>query len=404
VPWSASRKLLPLASSLALLTAQPAAAKPEPGDPPRDAGAATEAPQPLPVSPPEEPDVPPVSPPDEPVVPPAPPPAVPVPEPPPPRPENVFSGRPPKDDASRTDEERSWFDSGHEFVGRMFFAPAVRIDRFFSDESELDPERAESFARFRSSARLSEDGRPVLGAEVLADIRLPGVNRWLERTRVVITGASDSLEPNEVEGATTPPAAARDPRAGNLELRFGAYRGIRSSVDLGAGVLFRLPPGAFARVRYRLAVPIEDRLLGRLSSQVFWRTDMHLGARLTAGLDWPASDSSLLRLATATQVAQERTSGVEYAAELVYSYAFTPRSAVALGTDAQGNTDVRVGLERYRVYTRFRQDVLRRWLFVELEPEIAWPWTPRQGRYRAYAITFRLEVQFDGNRAAEGSQ
>ena len=398
-----SSQLLALACSLAVLVVSPAAAQsqdegsttedapaaaPEPEASTSGEEHASEQPQPKPEPPPDEIPVPPV-----------PPPAVPVPEPAPPRPEAVFSGRPHRDPADLEDEERSWFDSGHELVGRIFFAPAVRIDRFFSDETDLDPVRAESFARVRTALRLREDGQPDLAAEVLANIRLPGVNRWLERTRIVFTGSSDTFDdPEEIDGSALP-TVSRDRRAADVELRYGAHRGIRSSVDLGAGVMVRIPVGAFTRIRYRLALPIEDRLLGRFSTQVFWRTDLHLGARLTAGLEWPATPSSLVRLAGSTLVAQRRTRGVEYGTELVYSYAFTPRSAIALGTDARGNTDVPVVLEKYRLYTRFRQDVLRRWLFVELEPEVGWPWKPERGRHRAYAVTFRLEVQFEGDRA-----
>jgi hypothetical protein len=327
---------------------------------------------------------------------------VPVPDLPPPRPEDVFSGRPPKDDDDLEDRELSWFDSGHEAVGRAFFGPAIRIDRFFSDETDLDPERAESFARLRTGVRLREDGEPRYTVDVLADIRLPGVNRWLDRTRLVLTGASDP-DTTTVDG--TPPATATQERSTpNLELRFGAYRGIRSSVDLGAGVLFRLPVGAFARVRYRMAVPIEDRLVGRFSSQVFWRTDLHLGTRLTAALEWPATSSSLVRLGTTAQVAQRKTRGVEYGADLGYSYAFTRRSAIALGTEASGASEFPIAVKKYRLFTRFRQDVLRHWIFVDVEPEIGWPWTRARGRYRAYAVTFRLEVQFEGDRAVEDTR
>ena len=277
------------------------------------------------------------------------------------------------------------------------------MDRFFSDETELDPERAESFARLRSSVRLREDGKPRYAVDVLADIRLPGVNRWLDRTRLVLTGASDP-EATPVDGSPSSTVQARERGAPNLELRFGAYRGMRSSVDLGAGVLFRLPLGAFSRIRYRLAVPIEDRLLGRFSPQVFWRTDLHLGTRVTTGLEWPATSSSLVRFGATAQLAQRKTRGVEYGSELVYSYAFTRQSAIAVGTDARGASDLPVTLEKYRLYTRFRQDVLRRWLFVEVEPEVGWPWRASRGRYRAYAVTLRLEVQFEGDRAVEDTR
>ena len=164
----------------------------------------------------------------------------------------------------------------------------------------------------------------------------------------------------------------------------------------GAGILFRLPPGAISRVRYRLAIPIDDVMVSRTAYQVFWRTDMLLGTRLTSALEWPVTPSSMVRLGGSGQIAQRKTDGLEYGAELVYSHAFTKTFAVALGTDAVGDSRSPVTFERTRVFARLRHDVLRRWLFVEAAPEVAWPWTRQRGRYQALGVTFRLEMQFEG--------
>ena len=217
----------------------------------------------------------------------------------------------------------------------------------------------------------------------------------------MLSGVSDTTEDNITSDTnTTTPLARQRIDPANLELRFGAYHGIRSSVDLGAGILFRFPPGAFARIRYRVAIPIDDIMAVKLSSQVFWRTDMLFGTKLTSALEWPVAPSSMVRLGGTAQAAQQRTNGIEYGAELVFSHAFSPTAAVALGTDAVGASRSPVDFDKYRVYSRFRHDVFRRWLFVEVEPEVGWPWTPDRGRYRALAVTFRLEVQFEGQGAA----
>jgi hypothetical protein len=332
-----------------------------------------------------------------------PPPVVPVPEPvkPPPRPDEVFSGHPVPATPEEQAREHAWFDEGRSFVGKMFFKPVVELDRFFSDETDLDPERAHSFARLRGGLKIRQDGRPVLSGDLLAQFYMPGVESWLNRFKLVLAGVSENSEDNLTNdtGTTTQLTGRQDPT--NLELRFGAFPGIRSSVDLGVGILFHVPPGAFTRVRYRLAIPIDDVLVSRTSYQVFWRTDMLLGTRLTSALDWPVTLSSTVHLGGTAQVAQRKTDGLEYGAELVYSRAFTPTAAVALGTDATGDTRSPVAFEKYRIYARFRHDVLRRWLFVEAEPEVGWPWTPQRGRYQALAVTFRLEVQFEGSRAVE---
>jgi hypothetical protein len=43
--------------------------------------------------------------------------------------------------------------------------------------------------------------------------------------------------------------------------------------------------------------------------------------------------------------------------------------------------------------------VYRRWLFLEIEPEVAWPWSPERGRYSAWGLALRIEVQFHGKEA-----
>ena len=317
-------------------------------------------------------------------------------------PETVFSGEPVPETAAEDAEEHSWFDQGHAYVGRLFFTPIFRLDRFFSDETELVPERSRSYARLRGSLRLRQDGVPAEVVDFYADLHLPGVNRLLDHFRLVLASAADSaLSGIYSESGTTAPFTAREAGPPNAELRFGAFQGLRSSVDLGAGLLVRIPPGAFVRARYRTAIPIRDLFVSRLAFQTFWRTDMLFGVRGDGSLERPIGTSSLVRLAGTAQVAQRKTNGVDYGAELVWMHAFSPTIALALGSDAQGSSLSPVAFDKYRLYARLRHDVLRRWIFLEVEPEVGWPRTRYRGRYRAYAVTLRLEVQFSGEGVAE---
>jgi predicted dithiol-disulfide oxidoreductase (DUF899 family) len=50
----------------------------------------------------------------------------------------------------------------------------------------------------------------------------------------------------------------------------------------------------------------------------------------------------------------------------------------------------------YRLATRLRRDVWRRWLFLEAEPDLTWRRDElTNARRRVPGITFRLEVHFD---------
>ncbi len=369
-------------------------ANPSPPAAPDVSGAAAEE-SPVPASLPAAQDKQPQ--PEVPAVPPVPPPAVPLPKATPPRPDEVFSGRPARREKGEHEEEHSWFDAGHAFVGRVFFTPVVKLDKFFGDRSELEPEATGSYARLRGGLLLREGRGARFSADLQAQLHLPGIQRWLDRFRLVFSGASNTEGELTPESQTAAPLAFRRFDPANLELRFGAYRGIRTSLDLGAGLLFRVPPGAFVRARYRLAAPIDDLLVATLSTQVYYRTDLLLGTRTDAALEWPVTQSSLVRLAGTAQVAMRHTRGLEYGAQFAYLLALSPTAAVAVGTDASGATrdNAPVFFDKYRIYTRFRHDVLRRWLFVEVEPEVGWPWEEGRGRHRELAATFWLEVQID---------
>jgi hypothetical protein len=129
----------------------------------------------------------------------------------------------------------------------------------------------------------------------------------------------------------------------------------------------------------------------------------------------------------------EGSAGFEWGAELALLAAFGQRVGGQFGAAVRGASRpaplasgvVPPDLERYRLYARLRRDFYRRWLFLEVEPEVAWPWddvvarelalapppgggfagiaTPLdgpRGRHPVWGVTLRVEVQFHGEEAA----
>lgn len=291
--------------------------------------------------------------------------------------------------------EESWIDVGHAFLEQRLFAPVLRFDRFFSDERALEAERARSFVRFREGVRFRDQGTPTQSVDVAANLRFPGLNRSLERVRLVIAAQTeDAVNAILPEG----PASALGGGVGHAEagVRYDAWEGLRSNVDLGAGLLARLPVGTFWRLRYRASLPVRRLLLLRFATSGFWRSDTLFGTAAEAAAERPLGTSTLLRLSGAAALTQ-RSRGVEWNGLLGVARALGPRSAIAAGAGLVGAGRAPVAVDRYRVFTRYRRDVFRHWIYGELEPEIAWPWTEDRGRFRELAITVRLEIQFHGN-------
>ncbi len=314
----------------------------------------------------------------------------------------------------------TWIDASHAFIEQRVFAPILRLDRFFSDERDTEPEREKSFLRWRSEMRLAEDSRrPSFTTGVHATLRLPGLDERLRRIRLVLAGetrdAIDALFPRELApGQTEPPVDQDTIGAGDAGIRYFLFDTLAYHADLGGGFLLKLPPGVYGRLRFRWAFPVGKLLLSRLALIGYWRSDVKFGTTATAELNRSVSRWLLLRVSGNGNLSQH-SSGVEWWSEVAGVVPLPPRSAAQIGVAWNGATEASTAgqdratgawrefrvptLARTRAYARLRTDVYRRWLFVEIEPEVAWPWTPERGRYSAWGISLRAEVQFQGKEA-----
>ncbi len=327
---------------------------------------------------------------------PAEPPAGTVPQPSAPAPEAAPTGAGPEPPA-RAPKEDTWLDTGHAFIEQRIFAPVLRLDRFFSDERDLEAQRSRSFLRWRSEIRFTEHrGKPAYATGVSANLRLPGLDKRLERLRIVIEGETRNTFA-ALFPTGTPEAEVEETTGGaaNAELRFRFWETVLSHADLGAGLLFRLPPGAFGRTRLRLVLPVKKLLLTRWVATGFWRTDTHLGTSASTEAERPLGPKVIARLMGNATVTQ-RSKGIEWSSDFAFLTSFDVRSAAQFGVAVNGATRARPALDRWRVYARMRRDFYRRWLFFEIEPDVSWPWTADLGRHRVLSVAGRLEIQFQG--------
>jgi hypothetical protein len=308
------------------------------------------------------------------------------------------------------DKEDNWVDVGHAFVENRIFAPILRLDRFFSDERNLDAERSRSFFRWRNEVHFTEDSsRPLFATGLRANLRLPGLNQQLQRLRIVIASdtrdALQSLFPRRP--GSTNPEEEDTLGTGSAGLRLYFLDTLLSHADLGAGILTKLPPGVFGQVRFRTAVPVGKLFLTRAVSTGFWRTDTRFGTSEGLELEHPINRFLVSRL-TGTGTLTELSQGVEWGSELGLFAYIDSHSAAQLALSVNGVSRPHLAsdgvtrppdLDRFRLYTRLRRDLYRRWIFVEIEPELAWPWSLEERRHSAWGVIFRVELQFQGNEA-----
>jgi hypothetical protein len=299
-------------------------------------------------------------------------------------------------------KEDTFIDSGHRLVEGVL-GTVLRLDRFFSDERDLDPIREQSFIRWRNEFLTTEQKGFAYATTVRASLRFPGLTRWWrERLRLVLEGDAEELQAPEAlfgrTDATAPPPTLRVVNDAAAELRYAFVNELGFDVDAGIGVLLRYPPGATARLRMRYAQPFAEDFLARFVVTAFYRTDLRLGASGAFDVQRGLGDRTVVRLGTSVTVNEdERARGFQWTNDALVLHALTPLTALSAGATSIGYTRPLPVVTTYRVFVRYRRDVLRRWLFAEIEPGVAWPLTGPGQRERVLGLVLRLEVQFYGN-------
>jgi len=304
-------------------------------------------------------------------------------------------------------EGGNWLDVGHAFIEHRVFAPAVRVDRFFSDERDLEAERARSFIQWRQDIRFTQFARvPHYTTGLTASLKLPGLNLQLQRLSLEVSGQTrDAFTALIAPGdRTTSADTTAETLFGTTDAGVGyrMFETLASAVathgDLGAGLILTIPPGVYARARLRFVESLGAQVLARQALTGFWRTDTLFGSTWSAELQRPLAWGTLVRLSGTTTIT-ERSRGFEWSGDLSLIGTVALHIGAQLGFGLSGATRAPVDVDAYRVYLRLRRDVYRRWIVVELNPEYDFPWVPGIGRRDVWSITLRLEVQFQGNEA-----
>lgn len=302
-----------------------------------------------------------------------------------------------------------WYDASHAAVTEGLLWSVERLDQFFSDERQVDLPRSRSFVRWRNDLELTDGGAVSFRTGLRAELRIASLDRRLQALRLTISGGTTDALDRLVPSDAPSPDAAGQPAAG---LKLFLLDRLLTQSDVQAGLLFTLPVGWYTRLVVRHVEPVDGWFVARFALSTFWQTPTGFGTRQDADLERQLARWLLLRLANSGTVT-ERSRGWEWSSELALLAAVGQRTALFLGAGALGATDAGAVVETYRVHGRVRRDVLRRWLFLEVEPGVEWRRPTGGGRQRERSVILRLEVQFDaatrapgpppaGPRAAEG--
>ncbi|MGB8931364.1 MAG: hypothetical protein WCC48_08995 [Anaeromyxobacteraceae bacterium] len=307
---------------------------------------------------------------------------------------------------SPSSEGTTWVDDLHRRIERKLTDLTEDLDRVFGEDRRLDLEQPGTYLRWRSELRADEHGELSPRTSVRATLQLPALKRWGKRLQLAFSGESSgdpTIRRLEDPGDPGFSPSIRAEQA-NLELRNDFFRTPATVVQAATGVRLRLPFEYFGALRFRQRLDLGWKVTMRFTQQGSWTSREAFGEKTQVDLDRPVAAHTQVRWNNAGFVT-EKSRGYEWATELGLAHQLEPlRTATYLAFALAGYRPPheKAEVQLYRLFTRVRRDAWRRWLFVELEPEIGWPTTPPLGRHRVLAVTLRLDVILDG-RSPQGN-
>jgi len=307
-----------------------------------------------------------------------------------PEPRLLFEGQAPTAEAPAA--ETTWLDVSRAQLEPMIGRLVVWLDHFFGNPAYLPLEQPSSYFRLRGEVRFHQDQGFDPGGTVIADVRLPSLNRWLSRFSVSLLGGDAEAVAASGTAAARPLPLIRG-GGGAVELRYNFLRIERGLLDLAAGVRLRWPPPPYVRLRWLQEFRLAGPLLLRISPAVFWELHLGFGEYTEADVNVEITPTTLWRT-SGRQTVKQLGRRLEWNAETGVQQLVGPGTAFYLATSISGATAVPGSIELYRFFARFRHNLYRMWIFAELEPEIRWPVDPPGDRRMHPGVTLRLEVQF----------
>jgi len=219
------------------------------------------------------------------------------------------------------------------------------------------------------------DDRDGLSTRVRLRARL--VLPAMEERLALVVGRGDQQDFTEEQASSTGtpvPASFRriDDDQWLVGLAYGRRDAFENGFDYGTGIRIRAPLDPYVKGAYTHHFVLDQQTLLRLRQTAFWRNSRGLGTKSEVMFDRVLGERYLLRWNNAGTVAGD-TEGVEWGSVVSLFHNFSDRRGMIYSVLSEGETSADIKLQNYGVETRYRQNVGRRWLFMELSASATWP-------------------------------
>jgi len=267
-------------------------------------------------------------------------------------------------------QERGFIDETQAMLSNRVMSSAAWIDSFF-DAERVRAEENESTLRLRLETLIEEGEAIDFGIKASLRLVLPKLQ---DRVSLVVSG-----DPNDDPDFENTPADTRqeqisgsDEKNVTVSLRYSIEENLRRNISTSLGFRFRgLLPVVYLEGRYRYQLGL-DQWTARFTERVRWYTDVGWESRTSLDFDRVLSPWWFFRTGVQGDWYQDET-GFFYSLSATMTQKLSERRAVEYGWVNSFQTDPNNHLEEIMFRIRYRQNIWRRWVFYEIQPQIRFP-------------------------------
>jgi hypothetical protein len=292
-------------------------------------------------------------------------------------------------------------DRTQQTVDSLVLGTAQRIDNIFGSTGV---EEEASIDRGRLSVGGQYDERDGLKSRLRlkARFQLPALK---DRTTVILGrgDANDLIDGTGDDNIDTLPSQFNDFADEDwlLGVGFSRDRTLRRGWSFGVGVKLASPLEPYARATYRWNKAFGEKWLWRVEPRLFVQNQRGAGISMQNTVDFAVNDGWLLR-SWSVGVVEEEVDGLSWTSKLIAYQQMTRKSAMSYAVYGSGETQFEVPIKDYGFELRYRRQIAREWLFIELLGRLNWPRdTLDELRESNIGVGIEFELQF-GNWPGRG--
>lgn len=269
-------------------------------------------------------------------------------------------------------DANAWIDRMQRGVYSSVCGSAAWFDGLFGTP-RYDQDSEETFGRLGLFEKYDRRDKLDTRLRLRARFSLPNLENRLKLT--LGRGDEQALveeRPTDSENPRPANLQSVDDDAWLLGLGYNKQGGLENGFDFGVGVRLSSGLDPYAKASYRHNFFFGGDTMLRFRETPFWRDSRGFGATTQVSLDHLATNTVLLRWNNIATVAED-TEGFEWGTSTTVFHSLGKRRGISYTALVGGETRADVRIQDYGIDVRYRQNVFREWLFMELSTSLTWP-------------------------------